>query len=66
MEQRIRDFEALWRARPATRPLVAYEQVIRRGYIYLRDASGALHLRGRVQPVRRFEDYEDFEDDHEW
>ena len=66
MEQRIRDFETLWCARPATRPMVAYEKVIRRGYLYLRDAWGGLHLKGRVSQVRRFEDYEDTEDDHEW
>ena len=45
--------------------MVAYEQVIRRGYIYLRDESGGLHLKGRVPQVR-FEDYEDMADDHEW
>ena len=66
MEQRIRDFEVIWRTRPVTRPMIACEQVIRRGYIYIRDAWGGLHLKGRVSQVRRFEDYEDMEDDHEW
>jgi len=68
MEQRIREFEAIWNTRPVTRPVVAYEHVdlMYRGrmYRYIRDLSGVLHLKGPLHV--RYEDYEDLEDDDEW
>jgi hypothetical protein len=74
MEQRIREFETLWNARPATRPTVTYEriEIVYRGRVYRYIHTPAVHVvHTRVQASpqdrsRRFEDYEDLEDDDEW
>jgi hypothetical protein len=66
MEQRIRAFETLWNARPATRPALACEQieVVYRGRVYrFRCAPVITPIKG---PPARYEDYEDLEDDDEW
>lgn len=67
MEQRIREFEPLWNARPATRPALACEQieVIYRGRVY-RCLCAPVVTPIKGPPPTRYEDYEDLEDDDEW
>jgi len=69
MEQRIRDFEPLWNARPAARPTVTYEciEIVYRGRVYsYRQVPVQVHMVQSTPRSRRFEDYEDLEDDDEW
>jgi len=56
MEQRIRDFETIWR------PRIPEPEPIRRVPVW----NATVVILGRRRPVEDFEDFEDLEDDDEW